>query len=674
MPQAKNKSIEEDKDATFIKSLCDLEIPNSLSISPNRRFVLYATTLSWGHYSGTHQTSTLWLATSGEEKSARKLTDGQTKDYAPAWHPDGDSMFFISDREEPGCKWAIYSLAVNNGEHGEIVPITDVNNSASIEVFKLSPDGKQITYLSADEIATKPAGEDMQVWGQDWQYTRLRIYGLNERSSWTLPMERHILDFCWNKAGTKIAFISCGRPDFEERFLVGVTISILDVSTKEVKDFCHLPCVERTGLLWADDGKLYMILPVPLNKLFCGHGVYCLNLEAEDKQFRHVSFGVEDDADELVQVQGQVLVRVSHRLQRRVCRLNGNVLYTGEVELEGFGVAFAEDGTVLLAVAKSDVNSPVEVFTTCNPSGDLVQVSNHGQALAGHNFGRADFLHCASSDGEVELDSIFLSPSSSRVENPTFLPTVVLIHGGPNTCLTNASNTYYYMWAPYLLSKGYGILIPMYRGSYGRGSKFAAYSLDGVGHYDYEDIIAGTQHAIEEGYADKERLIIGGWSQGGFLTFLSSMRNGSHGLGWQFKAAIAGAGIVDSDAMALTSDMGSVFQPGVMDGRVMWNMQRDDTRNRRASPLWEFAEAVKRGRKEGRMVIPPMLILHGEKDARCHVSNAWGMRRALESQKLPFEMVVYPRQGHFFHEQKFWIDMAMRVARWCEKYIGRGSS
>jgi dipeptidyl aminopeptidase/acylaminoacyl peptidase len=73
------------------------------------------------------------------------------------------------------------------------------------------------------------------------------------------------------------------------------------------------------------------------------------------------------------------------------------------------------------------------------------------------------------------------------------------------------------------------------------------------------------------------------------------------------------------------------------------------------------------------MVVPPMLILHGEEDVRVPVSQAWGVRRALQSEGLPFELVTYPRQGHFFAEQKFWIDMAMRIGRWCDKYIGPGA-
>ena len=67
-----------------------------------------------------------------------------------------------------------------------------------------------------------------------------------------------------------------------------------------------------------------------------------------------------------------------------------------------------------------------------------------------------------------------------------------------------------------------------------------------------------------------------------------------------------------------------------------------------------------------------MLMLHGENDVRCPLSQSWGMRRALATNNLPYELVTYPRQQHMFEEQKFWVDMALRIGQWCEKYIGPG--
>ena len=214
-----------------------------------------------------------------------------------------------------------------------------------------------------------------------------------------------------------------------------------------------------------------------------------------------------------------------------------------------------------------------------------------------------------------------------------------------------------------LLSAGYGVLCLNYRGSSGRGEAFAASIRGASGTVDYDDIITITQRAIEAGFADKDRLIVSGWSQGGFLSFMAIVRNGLHEHGWKFKAAIPGAGVSDGDTMAFTSDLGA-FQDDLA-GQSPWLCEKGDVSGRTGSAIWEFAAAVEKGD-----VIPPMLILHGEKDERVPLEQSVGFRRAMESAGLPFEMVVYPREPHLLKEWRHIIDMAERVVRFVDLRIG----
>ena len=670
------------EDKSLIESLCNLEIPSAIKLSPDCQKVLYSTELTWGHRKGKYPVSTLWIAETGEENSSHRLTSGISKDYAPAWSPDGKSIAFISDRAQVGEKWAIYVLP--RLENAKAYPIIAEDNERSIEAFEFSPNGKQIAFLSSDEktsaeVYREQNGENIQVWGESWAYARLRIVDVETRNVRSLNLDRHVTDLCWNpNNGKEIAFISCKTPFLEDRFLYDSLLSTVDIDLMEPTTLCKLPMAGNIPLLWADNGQLYLCGDVPLGKYCCGHGVYTVDPALESPFLDKVAFGIDDDVSGLGKANGEIIAKIDHRLEHRISLLSGKVLWTQDTAIEAFDVGFDRNhDELVLTFATSNVNRPVEVLSTKIGNRAVIQLSNHGQAFNERPFGNCSALPHQSADNKVELDSIYLTPSgnwlteSSQPRKP--LPTIVMIHGGPNTHITNAFNTYYYYWTPYLLSFGYGILIPNYRGSSGRGSEFASYSIDGVGNYDHADIISATQNAIDKGYADKGNLIVAGWSQGGMLTFLCSMRNGLHGHGWRFKAAIAGAGISDSDSMALTSDLGAVYQPEMNNGRVTWNMSRDDTRNRKASPLWEFNEAWERSVRKGVMVVPPMLILHGEKDERCPLSQAWGMRRALQSRELPYEFVMYPRQGHFFSEQKFWIDMALRIGRWCERYIGSGS-
>ena len=117
------------------------------------------------------------------------------------------------------------------------------------------------------------------------------------------------------------------------------------------------------------------------------------------------------------------------------------------------------------------------------------------------------------------------------------------------------------------------------------------------------------------------------------------MRNCDHGLGWRFNAAIAGAGVVDIESPAITADLGSTYEVELAAGHTIWTLPRDDARNRQGSSIWEVSAAMERSRREGKTVIPPMLILHGEKDERCPFSQAEGFRRALRHYDLKCEFV-----------------------------------
>ncbi|KAK4501701.1 hypothetical protein PRZ48_007510 [Zasmidium cellare] len=677
---------------TFYDSLCDLEIPSTIKLSPDARQVLYSTNLTWNHRKGKHPVSTLWLAETGRPGSSKQITSGSFKDHSPRWCPDGSNKIaFISDRAEAGKKWAIYLLNLQDGQaDGEPYPITDPGNEREISVIEFSPDGSRIAYIAADEKtpeekAREEAGDDPQVWGEQWTFARLRIVDCITKEVRRVTgsfdpkqAERHVKGFSWSPDGKKIAVLNARTPHIEEPWYTGDDISILTLGGQFIEDCCKVPN-EVSGLTWAADGNLYFQSGTMERKLCGGNSLWIVPPETDRKdplkgpakRQRVNGFGEFNDLDSVQKINGDVVLKVQHNLEYQIVLSTGKVLYSAAKDLQAFDAGYTTDSDeIVLALATSDINTPVEVYTTTASGGGLVQLSNHGAAFTSTTFGTCTPLSTPSHDDEVTIDSLLLSPTSEPPSTPQ--PTLVLIHGGPSNRHTNAFNAHYYFWTPYLLSLGYTVLVPNYRGSTGKGTTFASYSTRGQGQGDYEDIITSTQNAVEMGYADKNRLIVGGVSQGAFLSYLASVKNGMHGHGWKFQAAIPVSGVCNTDAMALTSDLGGTLEPELCGGRAPWSVDISNTQNRSASALWQFHAASERSKKSGEMFVPPMLILHGEKDPRCPVSQAVGFRRALVSRGLPFEMVVYPRQEHLFEERTFWRDMMGRVDSWVERYIGKG--
>ncbi|SPO06036.1 related to peptidase yuxL [Cephalotrichum gorgonifer] len=663
-------------DKELAQAICDLEIPDYIKFSPDGQKVLYSTSLSSGQRKGKHSVSTLWLASTIEPGSSRQLTSGLSNDTTPTWHPSGKQIAFLSDRSKPGESSAIWLLRLDGGD---AIPITPAENAQDIGTFAFSPNGKTIAYVSPDEksqdLQDKEEKDepDPAVWGSRWEHGRLRLVDVVSKDTKTLVAEdRHINQIAWSPDGGSVAFFTVKNPHIEEPLLTGTTISTVNIETGEVRDLCTVPN-EPYALTWAPDGQIYFITGTPVNRDSGGRAVYTVNPAAAPGKFVKVAYGEDDDADWLIVAGGKLLVNRSVRLDTVISELGGKDLFRKDTDVWACDV-FADPttGILTLAAGLSDTNTPYEVFIVKEGQDDL-RLSDHGKALKDREFGSSSVLTCPSADGEVELDGLYVTPTAKMGDEGVPkepLPTFVLVHGGPTAHDGDYFDLSCYYWAPYLLARGYGVLLPQYRGSSGRGERFALYSMGGQGKYDYADVISITDNAIKRGFADPKKLIVGGWSQGGLITYLCSVRNGLHDLGWRFNAAIAGAGVCEIEGLSLTADLGSTFETELAGGRAIWTLSRDDTRNRQGSALWEVAGAVEESRRRGEPVIPPMLILHGDKDERCPFSQAEGFRRALRAHGLPCEFVAYPGEGHGIEPQRFWLDMLERVERWCSKYSG----
>ncbi|KAH9828269.1 putative acylamino-acid-releasing enzyme [Teratosphaeria destructans] len=647
-----------------LDQLFDLQIPNSLRISPNTQQILYATSLSYGHKTAEHPKSTIWLGETGKAGSARQLTSGLHNDKDPQWLPDGKSIAFISDRAKAGEKWAIYALPLEGG--GEAYPITDSENERAIGKYPVSPDGKTIAFLSADEKTEarkkrEKDKDDAQVWGEDWEFERLRLVHIATKTVTTLVShDAHVADLAWNDEGTHLAYTEVQNPTVEEAFKTGSTISIIDVRSKETTWLANRN-LWSGGLLWAGP-DVYFLAPVTADSVCSSSAVFRIAaaLQYEGKEpdkkevlYENYAHGIEDCSFYLRKAGGDVLVVVQRGMEDQIRILKGHTLYAKKRAVKAFDAAFTKDSDeIILAIAEGDTNHPIEVYTTTASGGAMVKLSDHGHAFAGKKLGTCTFLTHPSTDSKVTLESPFFIPESAALsssgppEHP--LPTVVLIHGGPYARTTESFDPLYYNWAPYLLSNHYAVLSPDYRGSSARGETFAAYARNS-GKYDYEDLVACVTHAIRSGYADPDRLVVAGWSQGGYLSYLSAVRNGTHAQGWTFRAAIPGAGVTDWDTMTLSSDVGATFEADLAGHRPWLAASKDATTGRLGSAIWEVGPAVRAG-----VEIPPMLMLHGEKDARVPIEQARGMRRALIDARVPFEYVVYPRERILLRKGGIW--------------------
>jgi len=638
--------------------IVDFAVPQELDISPDGTRVAYA--LSPNSKKEEHATSSLWVATTDGSRAARQFTRGDVEDHKPKWSPDSSQIAFLSDRDKRGTA-QLYLIASDGGEARPLMPKT---NKKPVEDFAWSPGGGQIAFTSADEPTAEDERrekerDDADVYGERWPYARLRLFSIATGEVSTLVSgDRHVASFAWSPGGTELAYVAQQNPS-REAWAHETVIERVAIAGGEAQQVRRFPGA-IFSLAWSSDGETLLLLAPVEPRLLAPFAIYVVLVQGGEP--RRIAPGAEQCAGGLQQpvTARQAAVAIWEGLETRICWLD---TATGEfaplsptkaeyraASIPDWTVRVVEGRETVFAAARGSGNQPWEVWAGRSEGQSeipvLQQVTAHQSALSSITFGPQEAFTWSAPDG-WELDGILVRPPDVPGDHP--LPTVMLVHGGPYGRWGHEFYLHALEWAQWLALAGYVVLMPNPRGGSGHGERFANAVRGDAGGADYADVMSALDAAIERGIADPDRLGIGGWSQGGFMTAWAVTQTK------RFKAAIMGAGVSDWGMMVMTSRMPD-FQR-VLGGSAPWEGAGPHP-HARYSPI-SFAREAK----------TPVLILHGQEDPQVPVSQAMGFHRALREQRVPTELVVYPREPHSISERAHQLDVLKRVRGWYDRWL-----
>ena len=507
------------------EDIVDCLVPSSVCVSPDGKRVAWVAAPRGRKSDKT--VSSLWIANIGKEHSARQLTSGQWNDRNPQWSPNGELIAFSSDRHILSETNAIYILSLQGGEP---YAITKPENKRPIGFFSWSPNGRFIVYLSPDEksaeqLAKEEAQDDAEIHGTNWEYNRLRLLHIGNRETSVLcNQSRHITHLCWSPDSKKIVFGSQTNTDVEAMDLSGVEFASVSIFDSNVTFITTFPHWLESQLHWLQDDVYFAASVEPHSFGASSTGVFRLSIS--EKSIRKYQHGDVDDACFLASSRDALFTHTQVNLAEEVCdSLRNKILYSSKEEIVAMDAVRTAEGEDVIAVVQSNFTQTHEVYALSTiHSQSMCQLSNHGDKVPKAT-GSAFEISCRTLDGTDQLDCFFLSPEKDRPKHP--LPTLVLVHGGPHFRQTNSFDAPHMPWAPYILSLGeYGVLLPNYRGSSSKGDAYASLPRGHSGTLEHDDLLAQVDEGVKQGFIDPENVIIGGWSYGGLLSFLSAVRNG----------------------------------------------------------------------------------------------------------------------------------------------------
>jgi dienelactone hydrolase len=225
-------------------------------------------------------------------------------------------------------------------------------------------------------------------------------------------------------------------------------------------------------------------------------------------------------------------------------------------------------------------------------------------------------------------------------------PIFVRPHGGP-TWLDEDR------WHPEVQSyvdAGFAVVMVNYRGSTGRGAEWRDALIGDIGGPEPEDLNDALDHLVQEGVADPERAVVGGWSWGGYLTLMMLGKHPER----RWRAGIAGIPVGDYELgyEDLSPNL-QAYDRALLGGRPDEVPELMADRN----PI-NSADAVE----------APVLFLIGENDSRCPYRQAMAYVDRLKARGHEHEVYLFAT-GHGSFDVEEEIRQQRAILGFLERHV-----
>ena len=304
------------------------------------------------------------------------------------------------------------------------------------------------------------------------------------------------------------------------------------------------------------------------------------------------------------------------------------------------GGAFHAAGNTI-AYTRSAPDRPAEIAVIKGRSSETLTALND-DLLAHRDLADVQTVRFPSRLDGREIEAWIATPPG--FEPGRTYPLILEIHGGPFAAYGPHFSSEVQLYA----AAGYVVVYVNPRGSTSYGAEFANLIHHAYPGGDFDDLMSAVDYAIEEGYADEDRLFVTGGSGGGILTaWIVSHTE-------RFAAAVSAKPVINWYSMVLTADSAEFF-------RRYWF----------ANPPWEDPEAylARSPLHFVDNVSTPTMLLTGEQDLRTPISESEQFYQALKALKVDTALVRIPEASHGIAARpSHLIGKVQHVLAWFERY------
>ncbi|HUJ14617.1 MAG TPA: DPP IV N-terminal domain-containing protein [Thermoanaerobaculia bacterium] len=265
----------------------------------------------------------------------------------------------------------------------------------------------------------------------------------------------------------------------------------------------------------------------------------------------------------------------------------------------------------------SDIQTPPQVSLMRN-DGTRVRVieANEVPALGDYGMSKPEFLEVRTRDG-FTMNAMMIKPPGFDPSRK--YPVYEYTYSGPHTQMVrNGWRGVQYLWWQLIAQHGAIVWVCDNRTASGKGAESAWPVYKHFGVLELRDLEDGLKWLESQPWVDSTRVILDGWSFGGFMTTYAL----THSTMWS--AGMAGGTVAD------WHDYDTIYTE-----RYMLMPQNNPEGYHDSSP--RFAAANLHG---------SLLLMHGTIDDNVHMQNTIQLIYELEKAGKPYRLAVYPKSRH----------------------------
>ncbi len=598
-----------------------------------------------------------------------RLTRSEDTDHTPVFSADGETLYFLSSRNEGNALW---SLSLWGGEPQVVDSfpngISDLKRMNDSTLLFLSEEGESFA-----EMKAKKKKDDSEAIEDTAMFKPMRVFAFNTESKTVrrLTTGRFPVDnYAVSKNGQWLATRHIRSPHFGVDGLPKPAYVLWDLKSGTSRAILQSGIQSPEILNFPEDNSgFYFADVLSSDPEWMGSGDHLLYFfDLASMSVKKVDTGTPWGIGEgvgFIPKGNDLWVLLAEGAYNRLALVEKTasgwkttpVLAGNEMDRHLMPIACSTKGDQLVVAHSSSTSLPE--FRLLNYTSGTYRIDT-GKVLAEINPGwkkkgltQAKVVYWKGAKNE-QVDGILYYPAD--YQSGKQYPIVVAIHGGPSGTDLDAFESSWGYYPQINAQKGAFTLMPNYHGSSNHGLAFVE-SIKGH-YYELEvpDILKGVDSLIAAGMVHPDSQAVMGWSNGAILTTALILAAPD-----RFKVASAGAGDVNWTSDYGTCEFGVTFDQSYFKG-APW----DDTKKTKynpnyidKSPLFE-AEKIK----------TPVLLFHGSDDRAVPRDQSHEFYRALQQiGKAPVRFIWFPGEPHGLRKLSHQMRKLEEEIAWIDRWL-----